>query len=66
MCVISATVTNTTLFTGFYFADFALRPRIVPDFAVYAMFYLKNYFTLRFFEIVSFFFFYHHFHKMTD
>lgn len=47
----------------FFFADFALKPRIVPDFAVYAMFYLKKYFTLRLLENI---FFYHHFHKVTD
>lgn len=37
---------KTTVFTVFYFADFVLKPRIVYDFTVYAMFYLKEYFTL--------------------
>lgn len=59
MCFISITVTNITLFTMFYFADFALIARIVPDFAVYAVFYLKKYFTLRFLKLIcSFFFFF--------
>lgn len=52
MYFMSVTVTNTTLFMVFYFADFVLRPRIVPDFAVYVIFYLKKYFTLRFLKLI--------------
>lgn len=55
MCFILVTATSTTLFTVFYFSAFALRPGIIPNMTVYAVFYLQKYFTLRFFKLSPFF-----------